>query len=242
MFSFGGLELVGIAAAEAKDPARTIPKAINQVVYRILIFYVGLLAVLLSLHPWNQVVDGGSPIVQIFASLGQDTTAHIFNAVALTAALSVYNSGVYCNSRMLFGLAEQGNAPRVLLKVDRRGVPVVAIGFSALATVGCVAINFFFPKDAFRLLLALVVASLVLNWALISITNLRFRRAKESAGEMPRFRSLFFPYGNYFCIGFVGVILVILACDAKMWISVALLPPWILFNWAGWWWKEKRKS
>lgn len=242
MFSFGGLELVGIAAAEAQEPARTIPKAINQVVYRILIFYVGLLAVLLSLHPWNQVAGGGSPIVQIFESLGQDTTAHIFNAVVLTAALSVYNSGVYCNSRMLFGLAEQGNAPRVLLKVDRRGVPVAAIGFSALATVGCVALNFFFPKDAFRLLLALVVASLVLNWALISITSLRFRRAKEEAGERTRFRSLFFPYGNYFCIGFVGLILVILACDAKMWISVALLPPWILLNWAGWWWKEKRKT
>ncbi len=121
MFSFGGLELVGITAAEADEPHKTIPKATSQVIYRILLFYVGSLAVLLSLYPWRNVVEGGSPFVLIFHAIDSNIVANALNLVVLTAALSVYNSCVYCNSRMLFGLAQQGNAPRALLRVNRRG-------------------------------------------------------------------------------------------------------------------------
>ncbi|NOS61398.1 amino acid permease, partial [Acinetobacter baumannii] len=96
MFSFGGLELVGITAAEAADPKRSIPQATNQVVYRILIFYIGALSILLSLYPWGKVVDGGSPFVLIFQALNSNIVANVLNIVVLTAALSVYNSGVYC--------------------------------------------------------------------------------------------------------------------------------------------------
>lgn len=127
MFSFGGLELVGITAAEADNPEQSIPKATNQVIYRILIFYVGSLAVLLSLLPWTRVTADTSPFVLIFHELGDTLVANALNVVVLTAALSVYNSCVYCNSRMLFGLAQQGNAPKALLSVDKRGVPVNTI-------------------------------------------------------------------------------------------------------------------
>ena len=145
MFSFGGLELVGITAAEADNPRKSIPQAVNQVIYRILIFYIGALAILLALFPWNQLAEGGSPFVMIFSALGENGTAQILNVVVLTAALSVYNSGVYCNSRMLHGLAQQGNAPRILGKVDKRGVPVPAIFLSALFTFLCVVINYLLP-------------------------------------------------------------------------------------------------
>ncbi|MGJ2400504.1 amino acid permease, partial [Salmonella enterica subsp. enterica serovar Paratyphi A] len=134
MFSFGGLELIGITAAEADDPKHSIPRATNQVIYRILIFYIGALAVLLSLYPWEKVVTGGSPFVLIFHALSSNLVANVLNVVVLTAALSVYNSGVYSNSRMLFGLATQGNAPKVLCSVNRRGIPLAALGASALAT------------------------------------------------------------------------------------------------------------
>ena len=134
MFSFGGLELVGITAAEADNPEQSIPKATNQVIYRILIFYVGSLAVLLSLLPWTRVTADTSPFVLIFHELGDTLVANALNVVVLTAALSVYNSCVYCNSRMLFGLAQQGNAPKALLSVDKRGVPVNTILVSALFT------------------------------------------------------------------------------------------------------------
>ena len=118
MFSFGGLELVGITAAEADDPSTTIPRATNQAIYRILIFYIGALGILLSLYPWQNVVTGGSPFVLIFHALDSNLVATALNVVVLTAALSVYNSGVYCNTRMLFGLAKQGNAPRALLHLS----------------------------------------------------------------------------------------------------------------------------
>src|SRR3989338_4561132 len=178
MFSFGGLELIGITAAEAAEPKKVIPKAINQVIYRILIFYIGALSVLLMLYPWDLLLQtlgaagdpySASPFVQIFSLIGSDTAAHILNFVVLTAALSVYNSGVYCNSRMLYGLAEQGDAPKALMKVDRRGVPVLAIGVSALVTLLCVLINYLAPQQALELLMALTVAALVINWAMISL-------------------------------------------------------------------------
>ncbi|ACT05514.1 amino acid permease-associated region [Dickeya chrysanthemi Ech1591] len=228
MFSFGGLELVGITAAEADKPEESIPRATNQVIYRILIFYVGSLAVLLSLYPWGKVVEGGSPFVMIFHALNSDLVANILNVVVLTAALSVYNSCVYCNSRMLYGLAKQGNGPQSLLKVDRRGVPVVAIGISALATALCVLINYLIPGRAFELLMALVVSALVINWAMISLAHLKFRASKEREGVQTRFKALWYPFGNYLCLAFMVGILVIMSLTPGIQISVVLIPVWLL--------------
>ena len=237
MFSFGGLELVGITAAEADNPRKSIPRAVNQVIYRILIFYVGALAVLLALYPWNQLAEGGSPFVLIFSALGSDLTANILNVVVLTAALSVYNSCVYCNSRMLHGLAQQGNAPRFLMKVDKRGVPVVAIALSGLMTLVCVVINYLIPGKAFQLLMALVVAALVINWAMISLTHIKFRHAMNAQQLVPAFRAFWFPFANYLCLVFMAAMLVILyLLDEK--ISVYLVPVWLVLLWAGYQYKR----
>jgi len=240
MFSFGGLELIGITAAEADEPQKSIPKAVNQVIYRILIFYICSLVVLLSLYPWNQVAEGGSPFVMIFSQIGAGVTANVLNVVVLTAALSVYNSGVYANSRMLYGLAEQGNAPRALLKVDRRGVPYLAIGLSAVATFACVIINYLIPAKALDVLMALVVAALVLNWSLISLTHLKSRRAMVAQGETLVFRSLWFPLGNWICLAFMAMVLVILALTPGLNVSVLLVPVWLAVMWAGYVVKRRR--
>ncbi|ACT14517.1 amino acid permease [Pectobacterium aroidearum] len=228
MFSFGGLELVGITAAEADDPQNSIPRATNQVIYRILLFYVGALAVLLSLYPWGKVVEGGSPFVMIFHALDSNVVATVLNLVVLSAALSVYNSCVYCNSRMLFGLAKQGNAPRALLNVNKRGIPLVALGVSALATALCVVINYLMPGRAFELLMALVVSALVINWAMICITHLKFRAAKKQEGHETRFKSLGYPMTNVICLLFLAGILVIMAMTPGIQISVLLIPFWLL--------------
>ena len=159
MFSFGGLELIGITAAEADDPSHPIPRATNQAIYRILIFYIGALGILLSLYPWKKVVNGGSPFVLIFPALNSNVVATALNIVVLTAALSVYNSCVYANTRMLFGLAKQGNAPRALMKLNRRGVPLAALGVSAFATGICVVVNYFMPGEAFGMLMGLVISA-----------------------------------------------------------------------------------
>ncbi|MGU2530429.1 amino acid permease [Pseudomonas aeruginosa] len=240
MFSFGGLELVGITAAEASEPRKVIPKAINQVIYRILIFYIGALAVLLSLYPWDQLVEtinasgddySGSPFVQIFSLIGSGTAANILNFVVLTAALSVYNSGVYCNSRMLYGLAAQGDAPKVLMSVDRRGVPVLSILVSALITFLCVFVNYVLPLKALELLMSLVVAALVINWAMISLSHLKFRAAMKRQGVDTFFKALWSPFSNYLCLAFVVFILGIMLMIPGINISVYAIPFWLLLMW-----------
>lgn len=230
MFAFGGIELIGMAAAEAKDPEKTIPKAINQVVFRILIFYVGSLTILLSLVPWNQLDLGGldkSPFVMIFSQMGIQWAAHLLNFIILTAALSVYNSGMYANSRMLFGLAEQGNAPKVFLKVNKQGVPIPAVLFSALLIFGCVLLNYFVPEDALGHLMYVVVGALVLNWAMISLTHLKFRQAMKASSTQTKFPSLWSPVSNYLVLIFIATVLYI------MWTqgfkeSVLMIPVWIV--------------
>jgi len=240
MFSFGGLELIGITAAEASDPQRTIPRAVNQVIYRILIFYIGALAVLLCLYPWNQMAQGGSPFVLIFQQLGETPVAHVLNIVVLSAALSVYNSGVYCNSRMLYGLAEQGNAPGVLLSVNRRGVPVAALAVSAAATLACVLLNYVLPGKALGLLMSLVVAALVINWALISLSHLRFRAVKKVQGKTTAFESPWFPFSNYLCLAFLACILLVMLATPGIRVSVLTIPVWLFLLRAGYLIKQQR--
>jgi aromatic amino acid transport protein AroP len=249
MFSFGGLELVGITAAEASEPRKVIPKAINQVVYRILIFYVGALTVLLSLYPWDQLLQtlgasgdaySASPFVQIFSLIGNDTAAHILNFVVLTAALSVYNSGVYCNSRMLFGLAEQGDAPKALMKLNKQGVPLRALGISALVTLLCVVINYVAPKDALVLLFALVVASLMINWALISLTHIKFRKAMGEQGVVPTFKTFWFPFSNYLCLAFMLVIVGVMLAIPDMRPSVYAMPVWVGVLFLAYWLRSRK--
>jgi AAT family amino acid transporter/aromatic amino acid transport protein AroP len=230
MFAFGGIELIGMAAAEAKDPKTTIPKAINQVVIRILVFYVGSLAILLSLVPWNQLDLGGldkSPFVMIFSQMGIGWAAHLLNFIILTAALSVYNSGMYANSRMVFGLAQQGNAPKIFTKTNKQGVPVPAVLLSAFLIFGCVLLNYFVPEDALGHLMYVVVGALVLNWAMISLTHLKYRRHIKTAQIKTSYPALWSPFSNYLVLAFIGVVLYI------MWQqgfkeSVLMIPIWIV--------------
>ena len=230
MFAFGGIELIGMAAAEANDPKKTIPKAINQVVFRILIFYIGSLTILLSLVPWNQLDLGGldkSPFVMIFSQMGIGWAAHLLNFIILTAALSVYNSGMYANSRMLYGLAQQGNAPKVFAKTNKQGVPVPAVLLSALLIFGCVLLNYFVPEDALGHLMYVVVGALVLNWAMISLTHLKFKTMTKTKGLKTSFPALWSPLSNYLVLAFIAVVLYI------MWQqgfkeSVLMIPIWIV--------------
>ena len=134
MFSFGGVELIGITAGEAENPKKTIPHAINQVVWRILLFYIGALTVILAIFPWNEIEVTGSPFVQIFSHVGIPSAANLLNFVVLTAALSAYNSALYSNGRMLYGLAIQGNAPKIFGKLNAVGAPVTAVLVSTAFT------------------------------------------------------------------------------------------------------------
>lgn len=229
MFAFGGLELIGIAASETKNPEKTIPKAVNQIVYRVLIFYIGAIGVLLCLYPWNLVAQGGSPFVMIFQSLNSHGVANVLNFVVLVAALSVYNSCIYCNTRMLLGLAQQGNAPAFLKKINRRGIPVNAVLFSAAVSGICVLMNYLMPGEAFGILMLLVVSALVINWLMISLTHLKFRKAMQEQQQTTAFPSLFGRWSNYLTISFIIMILMIMSFTKEMQIAVVLVPVWLLF-------------
>lgn len=228
IFAFGGIELFGITAAEARDPDKTLPKAVNQIIYRILIFYIATLFVLFALFPWNQMAEGGSPFVMVFASLDSQGVATMLNFVILTAAVSVYNGTSYCSSRMLLGLAQQGNAPKFLKKINKNGIPTNAVLVSAFVTVLCVILNYIFPEKAFGLLMMLVVAAIVINWIVISWTHLKFRKAMLAQGETTKFPSIAYPFSNYLCIVFMLGILVVMSLTADMRIAVMMIPAWIL--------------
>ncbi|MEG8241928.1 amino acid permease [Acinetobacter baumannii] len=195
-----------------------------------LIFYIGSLAILLSLVPWNQLDLGGldkSPFVMIFSQMGIGWAAHLLNFIILTAALSVYNSGMFANSRMLYGLAQQGNAPKIFKKVNKQGVPVPAVLLSALLIFGCVLLNYFVPEDALSHLMYIVVGALVLNWAMISMTHLKFKSAMKKLGQKTHFPALWAPFSNYLVLGFIAVVLYIMWSQGFK-ESVMMIPIWIV--------------
>ncbi|TJZ53632.1 amino acid permease [Sphingobacterium olei] len=254
MFSFGGLELVGITAAEAENPEKNIPRATNQVLVRILIFYVGALFILFSLMPWRAITADTSPFVEVFNALNSfefklfDKTyyfttiiANVLNVIVLTAALSVYNSCVYSNSRMLYGLAEQGNAPRFLKKLNKNHSPIAAIIVSAILVAVCIVINKIIPEKALEILMSLVVSSLVINWIMISLTHIYFKKQKIKEGVKTKFPSLFYPISNVVCLVFlVGVLVMMWFTGLK--ISVELIPIWLLILWLSYLMVKRNKS
>ena len=231
MFSFGGVDLIGITAGEAENPEKTLPKAINQILIRILIFYIGTMLVLMSLSPWQEVGLQGSPFVLIFSNMGIPAAANILNFVVLIAALSAYNGILYGTSRMLYGLAKEGNAPKIFASLSRNGIPMVGILVSAAIGLILVVITYYFPKTLFMYLLAIVVAGLIISWFIITITHMKFRRKfiRENRLDELKFKSLWYPYTNYFCIVFLAMIVVVMTQMEDMLVSIIVLPIWVVF-------------
>ena len=240
MFSFGGIELIGITAGEAENPDHTIPKAINQVIWRILIFYVGTMAVLMALWPWNKVGMEASPFVQIFSNVGVPAAAHILNFVVLTAAVSVYNSAIYSNSRMLYGLAMKNEAPKFLGKLSKRGVPVNGIFVSSGITLLCVALNYFFPGKVFMVLMSVATIAATISWMTITITHLKFRAKCLAEGKVTKFKAPFYPVINYICMAFLLGVWGFMTQIEDMKLAVIILPIWLLLLWGGYKLKGKK--
>lgn len=239
LFSFGGIELIGITAGEAENPDKTIPRAINQVIYRILIFYVGTMVVLMTLWPWNEVGKDASPFVQIFESAGFPATASILNFVVLTAAVSVYNSAIYSNSRMLYGLAKSNNAPKFFERLSKRGVPVNGILVSSAITLLAAVLNWLLPDEVFMYMMSIVTGAVVISWAMIVLTHLKFRKHCAADGITPKFKALLYPVANYFCLAFLAMILVIMALMDEMRPAVIVMPLWIAAIWIFYRYKRK---
>ncbi len=242
MFSFGGIELIGITAGEAENPNKSIPRAINQVIWRILIFYVGTMAVLMALWPWNQVGTEASPFVQIFSYVGIPAAANILNLVVLFAAVSVYNSAIYSNSRMLYGLATNGEAPKGLAKLSKRGVPVRGIFLSSGITLIVVAANYFFPEKVFMYFLSVATAASLISWFMIAVTHIFFKKRCKAEGKDTKFKSILYPFTNIICILFLFGILALMFTIPDMQLAAAVVPVWVVVLWIGYRYKVSREG
>lgn len=230
IFSFGGIELIGVTAAEVKEPEKIMPKAINQLVYRILLFYVGTMIVLMALFPWNQIGASGSPFVTIFDKMGISAAAHILNFVVLIAAISVYNSSIYVNSRMLYGMAKNGHAPKIFTNLSATGVPVIAALVTSGITLIAVILNYVIPDGAFMYVLTLAVGSILIGWVSIIITHLKFRKtrlAQNNANEI-KFKSILYPLSNYIALIFLALVLVMMFIMDDMRTAAILVPIWLI--------------
>ncbi|WP_245810400.1 amino acid permease [Brachybacterium massiliense] len=183
MFSFGGIELLSITAAEAKDPARSIRTAARTTIVRLAFFYVFCIGFVLCLVPWRTAAGSGddvatSPFVMVFDQLGIPGAAHITNLLVLIAALSAANANLYAGSRMIHSLASDGLAPRFAAFITARRVPVVGIALSSLGLLGAALLAFSGVGGVFGYMMSLVVFSVLLVWALILCTYIVFRRRR----------------------------------------------------------------
>ena len=195
MFAFGGIEIIGITAGEAKDPQRVIPKAINAVPLRILLFYVLTLFVLMAIYPWTQIGSQGSPFVQIFDSLGISSAATLLNIVVITAAVSAINSDIFGAGRMMYGLAQQGHAPKGFAQISRHGVPWMTVLVMGVTLLAGVVLNYLIPEDIFFIIASIATFATVWVWLMILVTQIAMRRSMtaEEVAQL-KFPVPFWPY------------------------------------------------
>ncbi|CEG25516.1 amino acid permease [Bacillus sp. B-jedd] len=234
MFSFGGVELVGITAGEAENPQRTIPKAINSLIWRILIFYIGALGVMMILFPWNKVGSEGSPFVQIFESIGIPGAAHIINFVVLTAALSAFNSGLFSTGRMLYNLSLQNNGPKFFGKLNGASTPSRGILFSSFFLLVAVFLNYIVPEKVFIYISAVATVAVITSWTIILLTQLKFRKARsrEEVGSLA-FKLPLYPFSSWFALAFLAMVIVLMAFIEGMRVALLVAPVWYVILYIG---------
>ncbi|KFF66293.1 proline-specific permease [Pectobacterium brasiliense] len=243
MFAYGGVEIIGITAGEAKDPQKSIPRAINSVPWRILVFYVGTLFVIMSIYPWNQVGTNGSPFVLTFQHMGITAAAGILNFVVITASLSAINSDVFGVGRMLHGMAEQGHAPKVFSRISKRGIPWVTVVVMMMALLVAVYLNYIMPGKVFLVIASLATFATVWVWIMILFSQIAFRR-RLSPDEV---KALAFPLRGGIATSVFGIIFLFFIIgligyfpDTRVSLYVGII--WILLLLVGYVWKKKRQN
>ncbi len=211
VYAYVGVEMIGIAAGEAENPQTTIPMAINSFVWRIIIFYVGALFVILAIFPWNRIGVDGSPFVQVFQRMGLDKAAGVVNFVVVTAALSSCNGGIFSSGRVLHTLAQAHQAPRWFDAIAPSGVPVRAMFMTIAFLFAGAGVNYFTPSEAFEYLTSAVTFIGILIWLIILYTHYCFRRQlKESREAAALFPAPWWPLSSLLAAAFlVGVIMVL---------------------------------
>ncbi|MFJ2236760.1 amino acid permease [Streptomyces sp. NPDC087859] len=235
MFAYLAVELVGVTAGESENPEKTLPKAINTLPWRIGLFYVGALTVILCVVKWTEFAPGVSPFVKAFAMIGIPAGAGIVNFVVLTAALSSCNSGMYSTGRMLRTLADSGEAPKAFNKLSVTKTPALAITVSVLFMGIGVVLNYIVPEKAFGYVVSVATAAGIWTWLMILISHVRYRRAVE-AGRLP---ASSFPApggskGSYVAIVFLLFVTGLIAYDSESRVCLYVMAGWAVALGIGW--------
>jgi AAT family amino acid transporter len=236
MFSYLGTEIVGVTAGEAKDPATAVPRALRTAVVRLIVFYVGAMALLIALMPWRDISERNSPFVRVLELIGVPGAAAAMNFVVLTAALSAINTDLYLTSRMLFSLARGGEAPGLFGRLGPRGTPLPAL-FASAAGMGVAAVvSKLMPGDAFKFLFGVSIFGGLFVWAMIFLTHLRYQVAGvrlEVAGAAGEFEA----WRRYLsAFGFVLMVAIIATTWLIPWMRVTLESgiPWLVILTIAW--------
>jgi D-serine/D-alanine/glycine transporter len=228
VFAYVGIELVGVTAGEAENPEVTLPKAINNIPIRILIFYIGALLVIMSIYPWNGVDPNSSPFVKVFSLIGIPAAAGIINFVVLTSAASSCNSGIFSTSRMLYTLANEGKAPKKLKELNDQSVPAPALITSTLVLLIGVLLNYWLPDQVFTLVTSISTICFIWVWGVILIAHLRFRKLKPEEAEKISFKMPFAPVSNWIVLAFFVFILVVLGLADDTRVALFVTPVWFI--------------
>ncbi|MFF7105740.1 D-serine/D-alanine/glycine transporter [Pseudomonas sichuanensis] len=230
VFAFVGIELVGTTAAEAKNPERTLPRAINSIPIRIIVFYVLALVAIMAVTPWRDVVPGKSPFVELFMLAGLPAAASIINFVVLTSAASSANSGVFSTSRMLFGLAQEGDAPKAFEKLSRRAVPANGLYFSCACLLLGAVLIYLVPDvvEAFTLVTTVSAVLFMFVWTLILLSYLSYRKNRAALHAASSYKMPGGRFMCYVCLVFFAGILVLLSLRDDTRQALVVTPIWFV--------------
>ncbi|KAA0965722.1 amino acid permease [Sporosarcina sp. ANT_H38] len=228
VFAFVGIELVGLTAGETENPQKVIPKAINNIPIRILIFYIGALIVIMSIYPWNAINPLESPFVQVFVAVGIVAAAGIVNFVVLTSAASACNSAVFSTSRMLYSLSKDKHAPVPFTKLTSNKVPSNALFFSTVIILIAVVLNYVMPEGVFTLITSISTVCFLFIWGIIVISHLKYRKTRPDLVRKSKFKMPLYPFSNYMILAFLAFVFVVLALAEDTRIALFVTPVWFI--------------
>ena len=236
VFAYAGIELIGTAAGEAEDAHKVLPRAINSVMWRIALFYVGSVLLLVLLLPWTAYKAGVSPFVTFFGALGVPGIGTAMNVVVLTAALSSLNSGLYSTGRVLRSLAMGGSAPPFVAKMNAHKVPYGGILVTLVVYLLGVVLNYLLPSQVFEIVLNVASLGIVSTWGFIVVCQMMLRRSINRGETEPvAFRMPFAPFTSWLTLAFLLGVLVLMAFDyPDGTYTIAAIPFVAVLLWAGW--------
>ncbi|MBP2644124.1 MAG: D-serine/D-alanine/glycine transporter [Firmicutes bacterium] len=220
--------LVGLTAGETENPEHVIPKAINNIPIRIIIFYVGALFVIMSIYPWNSINPDNSPFVQVFAAVGIAAAASIVNFVVLTSAASACNSGIFSTSRMVYSLAKENNAPESMKKLTSNQVPANATVLSAIVVLIAVIMQYIMPEGVFVLITSISTFCFIFIWAIIIVCHLRYHKTNPELAAKSKFKMPLYPIANYIILAFFAFVIVVLALNEETRVALFVTPVWFI--------------